>query len=152
MSSELLAHLAECVAFDGSPSFNDLGAYHVEFDQLTGSGRVEARLADAVRRGERTALIAPSGSGKTSVISHVLCPTVEGVAPIVIPVHSLGERGRFRRGSRRLLMWFTRSQATISRIDPDELNRYASGDTRRTPAVIDSRQACHWRSDGSRAI
>ncbi len=78
MSRELLVHLADRYSFDASPSFIDLGTYHVPFDDLTGGSRVEARIAAGSRRGERTVLVAESGSGKSSVISHVLGPAVPG--------------------------------------------------------------------------
>lgn len=91
MSSALLSHLADRYTFDGSPGFLDLGAYHVPFDTMTGTTRVEARLTSGAARGERIALIAPSGSGKSSVVSHVLGPTATDVAPIVVPVHSLDD-------------------------------------------------------------
>lgn len=91
MSHSLLTHLADRYTFDGSPSFADLGAYHVPFDELTNTARVEARIAAGAVRGERMALIAQTGSGKSSVISHVLGPAVTGVAPIVVPVRPLEE-------------------------------------------------------------
>ena len=89
MSHSLLSHLADRYTFDGSPSFADLGAYHVPFDDLTNSARVEGRIGAGVARGERIALIAQAGSGKSSIISHVLGPTVGGIAPIVTPVRPL---------------------------------------------------------------
>ena len=44
------------------------------------------------------ALIAASGCGKSSLVSHVLGPTAEGVAPILVPVHAL-ESDAGRAGS-----------------------------------------------------
>ena len=45
----------------------------------------------AVAGGERVALIADSGAGKSSVVSYVLGPDAPRVAPILVPVNSLGE-------------------------------------------------------------
>lgn len=93
MSGELLWHLADRYAFDSTPPFVDLGAYHVAFDDLTGGQAVERRLLDAVARGERVALVASSGSGKSSVVASVLGPTAERVAPIVVPVGAVPPDG-----------------------------------------------------------
>ncbi|MDE0699785.1 MAG: hypothetical protein OXH61_03560 [Acidimicrobiaceae bacterium] len=89
MTFGLLELLRECNAFDATPKFNDVGVYHVPFDSMVASARVEGRLRDGVLRGERIALVADSGCGKTSVVSYVLGPTAESVAPILVPVHSL---------------------------------------------------------------
>ena len=91
MSHDLLAHLARAYAFDGTPLFHDLGAYHVPFDSMTCQQLVEARLSSGSSGGERIALIAESGAGKSSVVSHVLGPDAPDVAPILVPVHWLGE-------------------------------------------------------------
>ncbi len=69
----------------------DLGAYHVPFDLMTGGKDVESRLHAGASGGERVALIADSGAGKSSVVSYVLGPDVLDVAPILVPVNSLGE-------------------------------------------------------------
>lgn len=89
MSRDLLGFLADRVAFDSTPSFGDLGVYHVPFDALVGGEAVEGRLGTSVRRGERAVLLADSGAGKSSLVSHVLGPLAEGVAPLVVPVHAL---------------------------------------------------------------
>lgn len=92
MSHDLLVHLAERYAFDATPAFADLGVYHVPFDSMTGGTDVEARLRTCTVRGERVALIAKSGNGKSGAMSHVLGPTAVGVAPILVPVRPL-EKG-----------------------------------------------------------
>jgi hypothetical protein len=85
----VLAELAESYAFESSPSFLDLGDYHLPFEDLVGGGPVESRLLTAVMRRERVALIAVSGSGKSSVVAHTFGPTAVGVAPIVVQVKPL---------------------------------------------------------------
>ena len=58
---------------------------------MTGQDRVESRLSAGALGGERIALIAGSGAGKSSVISHVLGPDAPSVAPILVPVHPLDD-------------------------------------------------------------
>ena len=58
---------------------------------MVSSNQVESLLSASSTRGARIALIAGSGAGKSSVVSHVLGPDATGVAPIRIPVHPLGE-------------------------------------------------------------
>lgn len=93
MTAALLRHLADEYTFDSTPGFADLGAYHVPFDDLTGRSGVEHRLREGVLRGERIALVAASGSGKSSIVAHVLGPTAERVAPIVVPVRAVEPGG-----------------------------------------------------------
>ena len=81
--------LADRYAFESSPTRHDLGALHVPFDELARPGQTEARLDSAVRRREPVALIGASGSGKSSVIAHVLGPLAEGVAPLFVPLAAL---------------------------------------------------------------
>lgn len=73
-------------AFDPAPRHSSLWRHHVPFDELSGKATCEGKLARAIRRGERVALVGGSGSGKSSVSSYVLAPTVEGLAPLPIPV------------------------------------------------------------------
>jgi hypothetical protein len=84
-SADLLA-LWEGHAFDPAPALDELYRYHVPFDDLTGHPVCETPLSRAIRRGEQVALVGGSGSGKSSVIGHVLGPLVEGLAPLPIPV------------------------------------------------------------------
>lgn len=86
MTSDSLAALQEWHVFDPAPRRFDLGVYHVPFDTLTATENIEAVLARSVRVPERVGLIGGSGSGKSSVIAHVLGPMEEDIAPIRIPV------------------------------------------------------------------
>lgn len=81
--------LADRYAFESSPTRHNLGALHVPFDELIQNGHTEARLDAAVRRREPVALIGTSGSGKSSVIAHVLGPLAEGVAPLFMPLAAM---------------------------------------------------------------
>ena len=69
--------------------FDDLGVYHVPFESMCEGERIETRLGEGALGGERIALIADSGCGKSSLISFVLGPMAEGVYPVRVPVHSL---------------------------------------------------------------
>ncbi|MDP9066789.1 MAG: hypothetical protein M3N53_00380 [Actinomycetota bacterium] len=86
MISNAVAELQESHAFDPAPRRFDLGVYHVPFDSITKSEQTEAVLARSVRVPERVGLVGASGSGKSSVIAHVLGPMEEDIAPIRIPV------------------------------------------------------------------
>ncbi len=89
MSRDLLEHLRAHYAFDATLPFHDLGVYHVPFDELLGSVRVEGRLERGVLAGERIAIMGGSGSGKSSVVAGVLGPTKSLIAPILVPLLAL---------------------------------------------------------------
>lgn len=86
MSRADLVALYDSHAFDPAPRLDQLYRYHVPFDRLLGTPCCEEPLGRALRRGEQLALVGDSGSGKSSIIAHVLGPLVEGVAPLPIPV------------------------------------------------------------------
>lgn len=86
MSYSLLRRLQAAHAFDPSPLRHELGVYHVPFDGLAPGTSPEHSLAGAARRGEGVAIVGGSGCGKSSLIQHVLGPTVPAVAPIPVPV------------------------------------------------------------------
>lgn len=89
MSSDALRTLVQQRAFNATPRLDDLGTLHVTFESMVPECHVEGRLESSARRGERVALIAGSGCGKSSLVSHVLGPLATGVAPILVPVHAL---------------------------------------------------------------
>jgi len=84
-----LATLRDNYVFESTPQRHDLGALHVPFDDLVGNARTETRLNGSIRRGERAALIGASGSGKSSVMAHVLGPAAAGVAPLIVPLAAM---------------------------------------------------------------
>ena len=86
MSIELLIRLQEAHAFDHAPLRRDLGVYHVPFSELIPGKNPEVILAGVARRGERAAVVGQAGSGKSSLIEHVLGPSTPGIAPIAVPV------------------------------------------------------------------
>ena len=69
-----LATLRDRYVFESTPQRHNLAALHVPFDHLVGNERTEARLRGAVQRNESSAVIGASGSGKSSLIAHVLSP------------------------------------------------------------------------------
>jgi hypothetical protein len=86
MSRESLAKLQEAHAFNPAPLRGELHELHVPFDEMTGGHGCEQSLTDALRRGQRVALVGISGSGKSSITQNVLGPLVEGLAPLPITV------------------------------------------------------------------
>ncbi len=96
MTLARLKLLRDNYAFDATPKFNDVGVYHVPFESMSAGTPVERRFRDGALRGERIALIGDSGCGKTSLVSYVLGPTAESVAPIL----STGPFARARRDQR----------------------------------------------------
>jgi len=89
VSAELLRFLRAANAFDHQPTYEALREVHVTFDGLSGTTTVEGSLREAGDRNGRVALIGSSGCGKSSVISYVLGPDSEGIAPLVVPVSTV---------------------------------------------------------------
>ena len=84
-----LGLLRDRYVFESTPQRHNLGVLHVRFDDLVGDARTESRLLGAVSRNEPCAVIGASGSGKSSVIAHVLDPQAEGIAPLVVPIAAM---------------------------------------------------------------
>jgi energy-coupling factor transporter ATP-binding protein EcfA2 len=86
VSLDRLLQLDARRAFEATHRYEDLDLFHVRFDELTGRGETEQMLGHMAARGGRVALIGPSGSGKSSVISCVLGPLVEDLPEQIIPI------------------------------------------------------------------
>jgi hypothetical protein len=85
-SGPSLEDLYAARSFDPAPRLDNLFEMHVPFDTFSRRPSCEQPLGDALRRGDRVALIGVAGAGKTSVTSAVLGPLVEDLAPLPIPV------------------------------------------------------------------
>jgi hypothetical protein len=90
MTHRTLRAVDESRAFEPTKRFDELSLYHVAFDRLNGGNDTEAALTRMVANEGRVAVIGPSGSGKSSLISAVLGPLAfdlpERVVPLRVPV------------------------------------------------------------------
>jgi hypothetical protein len=95
MSQEALATLREGNALAQTLTFEQLEAYHVPFDDLSGELAVEHQLKYWANCRGRVALIGDSGAGKSSVLASVFGALSEGLpkglVPTRIPVGIVGE-------------------------------------------------------------
>jgi hypothetical protein len=85
MSQEALAALREGNALAQTLTFEELEAYHVPFDELTGDSAVEAELEYWAGRCGRIALIGDSGAGKSSVLASVFGAFSEQIPEHLVP-------------------------------------------------------------------
>ena len=86
MSNDQIVALDDARAFEATHRFEDLAVFHVEFDQFTPRRGAEAVLRRMASTGGRVAVIGPSGSGKSSLMTHVLGPFAEGLPEGLIPL------------------------------------------------------------------
>lgn len=86
MSQAALAALRDANSLAQTLTFEQLEAYHVPFDELTGTQSVERELSYWSERGGRAALIGASGAGKSSVMAGVLGAFSERVPEWLVPV------------------------------------------------------------------
>ena len=84
--AERLLAIMGAHSFNPVPRHGDLADLHVPFEELSGGWPCESRLSSALRRGERVAVAGTSGAGKSSMMAWALGPTVEGLAPIPVPI------------------------------------------------------------------
>jgi ABC-type branched-subunit amino acid transport system ATPase component len=82
---DLLIAVHDENAFRSSYVYAQLELYHVEFDELTGSQRVEAMLRHWMTRQGHVLLVGRSGSGKTSTLAGVFGGLAE-VPPDIAPL------------------------------------------------------------------
>jgi hypothetical protein len=76
-------------AFTSMRRFEDLPLYHVPFDELAGNDGTEAALRRAVDARRGVTVVGRAGSGKSSVIAHVLGPLAEDLGEQLVPVRVL---------------------------------------------------------------
>jgi hypothetical protein len=95
MSQKALAILRQGNALAQTLTFEELEAYHVPFDDLTGALSVEHQVEYWATCRGRIALIGDSGAGKSSVLASVFGALneslPEGLVPTRIPVGIAGE-------------------------------------------------------------
>jgi energy-coupling factor transporter ATP-binding protein EcfA2 len=85
MTHEALAALRDGNALAQTLTFEQLEAYHVPFDELTGSQAVETELLYWSERRGRVALIGDSGAGKSSVLASVFGAFSENLPENLVP-------------------------------------------------------------------
>lgn len=86
MSYDQILALDDARAFEATHRFEDLALFHVEFDRFTPAEGTEAILRRMASSRGRVAVIGPSGSGKSSLMTHVLGPFAEGLPEGLIPL------------------------------------------------------------------
>jgi energy-coupling factor transporter ATP-binding protein EcfA2 len=95
LSQEALAALREGNALAQTLTFEQLEAYHVPFDEMTGAQTVEGQFLYWSTCQGRVALIGDSGAGKSSVMASVFGALSEdlppGLVPTRIPVELAGD-------------------------------------------------------------
>ena len=86
MSYSQLRRLDLRRAFNPAPRLHELHTVFVPFDSLTGERTVEHATRVALTHRRRVALMGATGSGKSSVIGHVLATAGEEVVGLRVPV------------------------------------------------------------------
>ena len=136
-----LRDLQAAAAFDPSPLRADLPRTHVPFEDLVPGANVETNALDALCHTERIAVVGPTGSGKSSLIGHLLAGTdrvagirvsVEAQSPEVVTEpaafagHVLRELGRLSDAS-RLLRSRRRLSASARAVTVEQRRRARGG-------------------------
>lgn len=140
MTQEALTWLREGNALAQTLTFEQLEAYHVPFDELTGEQSVERQLMYWSTCRGRVALIGDSGAGKSSVMASVFGALSEdlppGLVPTRIPVElasseTITEVGGFGRHLvRHILNWA--APEVLSSGEQEAIERQLAGMERRT--------------------
>jgi energy-coupling factor transporter ATP-binding protein EcfA2 len=86
MSSELLERLVSAHVLNPTPVGDDVVRFYVEFDELNDNTSTEGALRRAIETGRRTAVVGPSGVGKSSLIEWVIGAPDGPYAGIRVPV------------------------------------------------------------------
>jgi hypothetical protein len=140
MTREALRAVEASRAFEATRRFEELSLYHVPFDQLNGDQHTEATLTRLVAGEGRTAVVGPSGSGKSSLISSVLGPLAtelpERMVPLRVPVATENDQTVTDPGAMagHLVRYVTRwaSRERFSEAEREELQRGVAEVSRRT--------------------
>lgn len=131
MTQEALAAVRDVNSLVQTLSFEELQAYHVPFDELTGAKAVEGALDYWSSRRGNVALIGDSGMGKSSVMAAVLGALSESVpedlVPVRVPVElaeveAVTEPGAFSRHVARHILNAS-SMAHLTPIDEGQIER-----------------------------
>jgi energy-coupling factor transporter ATP-binding protein EcfA2 len=131
VSQDALRKTDDSRAFEATRRFDELSRFHVPFDELNGDVRTEATVARLVAKAGRVAIIGPSGSGKSSVISGVLGPLEEelpeSIVPLRVPVATEHDETVTEPGAmaRHIVRYVTR-WASRERFSPAEQEEFES--------------------------
>lgn len=142
MTHEALRAVDDSRAIEATRRFEELSLYHVPFDELNGDNHTEAALTRMVANEGRTAIIGPSGSGKSSLISAVLGPLAfdlpEHIVPLRVPVATENDETVTEPGAmaRHLVRYVTRwaSSERFSQAEQEEFRRGVAEVSRRADA------------------
>jgi hypothetical protein len=142
MTHEALRAVDASRAFEATRRFAELSLYHVPFDQLNGGAHTEASLTRMVANRGCVAVVGPSGSGKSSVMSAVLGPLAmelpAHIVPLRVPVATENDQIVTDPGAmaRHLVRYVTRwaSSERFSEAEKEELRRGVAETTRRSGA------------------
>lgn len=142
MTHEALRAVDDTRAFEATRRFEELSLYHVPFDELNGDNHTEAALTRIVANEGRAAIIGPSGSGKSSLISAVLGPLAldlpERIVPLRVPVATESDETVTDPGAmaRHLVRYVTRwaSSERFSQAEQEEFRRGVAEISRRAGA------------------
>jgi len=124
VTQEALAAIRDGNALAQTLPFEQLQAYHVPFDELTGGATIETQLDYWSTRSGHVALVGASGTGKSSVMAAVLgalSPSVpDHLVPVRIPVElaeprAVTEFGAFGRHVVRHILSAAAPEALSSR-------------------------------------
>jgi energy-coupling factor transporter ATP-binding protein EcfA2 len=111
---EQLGEVETSRAFEATKRFDQLGYFHVPFDQLNGDDHTEAAFTRLVGNAERVAVVGASGCGKSSLIASVLGPLSvnlpDAIVPLRVPVAAEQDDVVIEPGSmaRHIVLYATR--------------------------------------------